>query len=497
MRNLVHVAIAATLAIEVAANSHQHLHHHAKKDVASKVERRAADGIVWVPATQTVYMLDGEKISVEEALAGLNNGDFVIAGESTPIFTPPLAQPPKPTTTTSLQDLGAQFLEKSSSAVSLPNPTTTSQPPPPKSTQAPKPSPSPSTPPSGGIGLDSKFPSGQIDCSKFPSDYGAVPLDYLKMGGWSGIQFCPDYSMGKSKSINNIVTGIHNDECTKGAMCSYACPPGYQKSQWPEAQGETGQSIGGLYCNEGGKLELTRKSNPVLCEPGAGGVSIINELDEVVSTCRTDYPGTESMTFPAEAMPGKSVALTNPDSSTYFFWKNLPTTAQYYVNNKGLAAKDACLWNCPCDENKSQEKKTCGNWAPINIGVGQANDTNTYISIFQNSPTSSAKLNFNIKITIDGNTKCAYENGNFIGEGNGNGCTVRITRKHYVYAYRPRKANNSFCRLQRARVPRQSSDTTRNFRCQMSGFHTFFGSSSAHTFHQSANESGGCSDSPV
>ncbi|KAG8412417.1 putative secreted beta-glucosidase SUN4 [Metarhizium acridum] len=425
MRNLVHVAIVATLAIGVAANSHQHLHHHAKKDAASKIEVATS--------TETVYIVGETVISEKEALAGINNGSLVNVGESTPIFAPPVAQPPKPTTTTSLQNLGAQFLEKSSSVASLANPTTTSQPPPPpKSTQAPKPSTSPSNPPSGDIGLDSKFPSGQIECSEFPSDYGALRLDYLKLGGYSGIQIVDDdFSMEESKNINTIRTGVPNDKCTEGAMCSYACPPGYQKSQWPDAQGANKQSIGGLYCNKDGYLELTRKSNPVLCVPGAGGVSIKNDLDEVVSTCRTDYPGTESMTIPAEAMPGKSVVLTNPDSSTYYKWNNMPTTAQYYVNNKGLAAKDACLWNCPCDENKPQNYKTCGNWAPVNIGVGLAEDgNNTYIAIFQNAPTQrSAKLNFNIEITGDVNSKCGYKDGEFTTDGKSTeGCTTAMSK---------------------------------------------------------------------
>lgn len=412
MKNLVQLTIAATLAIGVTANSHQHLHRHVKKDTGSKVEKRAPDGVVWVAGpTKTVYQLDGTILPADKAEAGLKNGELVAIGETTPTYTPP--PPPKPTST-KVQKLGAQFIEQSSA----PPPPKSTAPPPPKNSPAPKPS-----PPSGGTGLDAKFPSGKVKCTDFPSEYGAVALDYLQLGGYSGIQNVPGFSLKVSLSISTIHTGVAGDKCKSGGMCSYSCPPGYQKTQWSSAQGATGQSIGGLYCNDEGYLELTRPTVPYLCEKGAGGVYVKNDLKTVVSTCRTDYPGTESMVIPTELQAGQTLPLTNPDSATYYKWDGKDTTAQYYVNKRGVAAQDCCVWNC------LKDPKACGNWAPINIGVGKSASGITYLSIFPNAPTSIAKLDFNIEIIGDVSIKCAYVNGQFVG-GSSNGCTVRL--HHYL-----------------------------------------------------------------
>lgn len=428
MKNLINYTLAASLAAGAAATSHNHLHRHVKKDAGSKVEKRQPDVVTEfvIGATETVYQLGGKLLDAQQAKAGLEGGDFVVVGESTPTYTPP--PPPPPPTTTSVSKVAAQFIEKPSSSSAPPPPpssspppppTTTSQPPPPpKSTRAPAPKPSSTghSSPSGGTGLSAKFPSGQVKCSEFPSQYGAVPLDWLNMDGWAGLQFVPGFS-ASALSISNIITGIAGQSCSAGCMCSYACPPGYQKSQWPKAQGATKQSIGGIFCNSDGYLELTRDGSSTLCEPGAGGVTIKNDLSEVVSTCRTDYPGTESMVIPAIAQPGEEVVLTNPIQDAYYVWDGKSTSAQYYVNKKGLGPKDACVWNSPSDPQGA------GNWSPVIVGVGKASDGITYISIFQNSPTSTAQLDFNIEITGDVNTKCSYVNGQWSG-GSSNGCTT-------------------------------------------------------------------------
>ncbi|PNY26143.1 Secreted beta-glucosidase sun1 [Tolypocladium capitatum] len=403
MKNLINYTLAASLAAGAAAHSHNHLHRHVKKDAGSKVEKRQPDAVTEfvVGPTETVYQLGGLVVDVEKAKAGLNNGDYVVVGETTPTYAPP-PPPPKPT------KLAAEFVEKPSpSYAPPPPPATTSQPKPPP----PKPSPSYS----GGTGLNAPFPSGQLRCSQFPSQYGAVPLDWLNMGGWSGLQFVPGFS-ASSLSISSIITGIAGQSCAPGCMCSYACPSGYQKTQWPKAQGATKQSIGGIFCNPDGYLELTRDGSSTLCEPGAGGVNIQNDLSEVVSTCRTDYPGTESMVIPAIAQPGQQIALTNPVQDAYYIWDGLPTSAQYYVNKKGLGPKDACVWNSPSDPTGA------GNWSPMNIGVGKAKDGITYLSIFPNLPTSNAQLDFNIEIKGDVNSPCSYINGQW--SGGSNGCTT-------------------------------------------------------------------------
>lgn len=415
MKYAVRYTIAATLVAGAAAAGHHHghQHFHAKKDVASPVERREADGVVEyvVAATETVYEMAGELLDADEAKDGLDSGNFIVIGETTPTYTPP-PPPPKPTTT-SAADLGAKFIESKSEE---PKPTTTSTtssaPPPPK--PSPSEEPKKDTPTTGG-GLTSEFPSGEVKCSQFPSDYGAVPLKWLGFSNWSGIQRVPDYTKS-SLSISEIHTGISGDDCEANSMCTYACPPGYQPSQWPKAQGSTKESIGGLFCNSDGYLELTRDSSKVLCEKGAGGVSIKNELSKVVATCRTVYPGTEAMVIPATANPGETIELCNP-LQTEFMWDNLPTSAQYYVNKAGYSTEEACVWDSETDPEGA------GNWSPMILGVGKAANGITYLSIFLNLPTSTAKLNFNIEIEGDVTSECSYVDGKFSG-GSSNGCTV-------------------------------------------------------------------------
>lgn len=135
--------------------------------------------------------------------------------------------------------------------------------------------PKPETPPTHvGGDPDAEFPDGEIDCSTFPSDYGALALDWLECGGWTGIQ----------------IDGGAGEECKEGGLCSYACPPGYSKAQWPEIQPASGESHGGLLCKNG-KLWKTRPENSGLCVKGHGGVFVENKLGEHVPICRTDYPG--------------------------------------------------------------------------------------------------------------------------------------------------------------------------------------------------------------
>lgn len=141
----------------------------------------------------------------------------------------------------------------------------------------------------GGKGLDSEFPDGIIDCSTFPSDYGPIEVEWANLGGWSGIQ----YITVEGDSVTDIVTAVPGGKgCIPGAMCSYACPPGYQKSQWPSTQGATGQSVGGIHCNSNGKLALTNPSlSKYLCIEGTGATTVQNKLSTNVAICRTDYPG--------------------------------------------------------------------------------------------------------------------------------------------------------------------------------------------------------------
>ncbi|KAM0329792.1 hypothetical protein ACHAQA_003956 [Verticillium albo-atrum] len=427
MKSITHLAFAATLAVTVAAQPHhQHQQLH-KKHVASPVEKREPDPVVVyeVGPTVTLYELGGKQVSAEEAKEGIEDGLFVVIGESKPSYTPPPPPPPPSTSEAPLETavIAAQFFESKELSTSTPEPTpeptptTSSVAPPPTTTAVKVDNSNKGSSSKGGQGIDSKFESGKVKCSQFPSDYGALAIDYLGTDGWTGIQKVPKYTVGDT-SIGYIETAV-KEGCTPGSFCSYACPVGYQKTQWPSAQGDTLQSIGGLYCNDEGYLELSRPEHDTLCEKGAGGVWIQNDLDDISCVCRTDYPGSESMVIPTIPQPGEKVALTNPSADDYYVWNNLPTTAQYYVNKKGYSVEDACTWNSPLDP------KGAGNWAPINVGTGKAADGNTYISIFPNLPTSTAELDFNIEIIGDVNSKCALINGQYTGGGS-TGCTTTL-----------------------------------------------------------------------
>lgn len=141
----------------------------------------------------------------------------------------------------------------------------------------------------GGKGLDREFPNKEIDCSEFPSDYGPIPIPWIKIGGWSGIQ----YVTIDNGAVTEIHTAVEGGKgCIPGAMCSYACPPGYQKTQWPAAQGLKGESVGGLLCNDNKKLELTNPDlSKKLCMKGTGATQVENKLSQNCAICRTDYPG--------------------------------------------------------------------------------------------------------------------------------------------------------------------------------------------------------------
>lgn len=420
------ITLAASLAagVSASAHGHNHGHLHAKK-AAHKVEARAPEVVTkYVPGpVETAYVLAGHALDAKKAQEGIDNGDYVVIGETTPTFVPP-PPPPKPTTSA---DQGAKFFEKQ-------KPSSAAPPPPPPSpsvkaapaAQAAQAASSSSS--SGTTGSGSDFPSGQIDCNNFPSNYGAVRTDWMGLEGWAGVQNTPDFTMGVAGAISKIITGIAGSGgCTKGSFCQYACAPGYQMAQWPtNNQGNTGQSIGGVYCNSQGKLELTRSGSNVLCEKGAGGISIKNTLSEKVSLCRTLYPGTEAMIIPTVAEPGATVEVTNPIQSKYYQWQGKMTSAQYYLNLKGYGPDQACVWNAPANPT------ALGNWAAVIIGVGKADDGVTYLSIFPNAPTSTAQLDFNVKITGDVSMECSLING--VYSGGSNGCTVSFLAHIFTVA---------------------------------------------------------------
>ncbi|KAI1760968.1 SUN-domain-containing protein [Hypoxylon sp. FL1150] len=418
---ILNLAVAASLAASAAAQPHHHGHHHHKR--GTPAEKREVE-TTYLPATVTQYMLGSEEVSADEAKDGLDKGLYVVVGETTPTYTAPAA-PAVTSSSSSKED--AVFIQKvtstsspsssssssSSSAVTSSTSISTSTS---TSSSAAATSSASSSYPTGGTGIDAEFPSGEIKCTEFPSDYGAVAVDSLGLGGWTGLQFTPDYNIG-DLAISYIETGVKGMSLQKG-FYSYACPDGYVKSQWPTAQGSSKQSVGGLLCNSDGYLELTRTTVKTLCEAGVGGVTVKNDMVKNVAICRTDYPGTESMVIPVDSQPGTTVDLANIASTDYYHWGSLSTTLQYYVNQPGISVEDGCVWDCTTDHDE------CGNWAPTILGVGKSSDGNTYISLFPNTPTSSATPRMNINITGDVSIQCYYQDGAYaVGDS---GCTTTI-----------------------------------------------------------------------
>ena len=397
---------AASLAV-AELHGHNHGHHHAARR-ASPVEAREAVTKVVQGAVETVYVLDGKDIPLAQVQEGLKDGKYIVLPDAT-------------TSTQATTKTAPQFFQKTTTTAA---PTTTTAKPKPTAPAAPPAPPAPAPPAAnpGAGNVNTPFPSGQIPCSQFPSEYGAVPVPWMGLGGWAGVQQTPDFTFGLDKAISYIATAIEGSGCTEKAFCSYACPAGYQKSQWPAAQGSTGQSIGGLYCNTNGMLELSNPSEPTICIAGTGGVQVKNTLSKNVCICRTDYPGTESETIPLDVLPGETSPLTCPDANTYYQWEGAHTSAQYYVNPSGAPCSEACTWG--------SAGTNLGNWAPMNAGVGKGTDGITYLSIFQNAPTNTdGKLNFNVRIT-GASGDCEYVGGQYLqnGQVSPTGCTVSLGR---------------------------------------------------------------------
>lgn len=215
------------------------------------------------------------------------------------------------------------------------------------------------------------FPDGQVDCSTFPDGYGLIKIPWVNYHDWTGIQ----------------LNGGAGSDCTEGALCSYACPPGYSKAQWPSSQPSSGESHGGLECRNG-KLYKTNSAYNSLCVKGMGNVFVKNTIQQAVPICRTDYPGSENMVVPVYSTPGSTQPLTNPDGDTYYHWQGKVTSAQYYVNPQGTSLEDGCCWGKP--------NGGLGNWSPMIFGVGY-NNGKSWLSISQNQ-LNSGKQNFNVKV---------------------------------------------------------------------------------------------------
>jgi len=135
------------------------------------------------------------------------------------------------------------------------------------------------------------FPDGQLSCNTFPSTYGAIPVNWVNNGGWTAVQ----HATISGGHVTYITTSNTCTPPTDGTttLCSYACPPSYQKAQWPSTQGPPGnaQTVGGLMCGSDGKLHLTNSGSKYLCMQGTNNVFVQNKMSAGSSVCRTDYPG--------------------------------------------------------------------------------------------------------------------------------------------------------------------------------------------------------------
>lgn len=283
------IAAAGTLA---SAQGHHHAHHHAHK--RDTVATSTVDEVV------TVYQLDGTPVPYTDVCQGIKNGDYKWANGAAP------SGACATTTSTSITVKAAEFIQTTvsisltsstssttvvtTSAVPTTSatPTTSSTSTTPTTSSTPAATTTASSSSSGATGVDVSFPDGELDCDTFPSEYGAVPLVYHGLGGWAGIQY-PTYNSLETL-VENIVTAVTGESCTEGAYCSYQCPAGHLKAQWPSTQGATGQSVGGIKCS-GGKLVRTNTDYETLCVAGVQALSVKNTLSDTVCICRTDYPG--------------------------------------------------------------------------------------------------------------------------------------------------------------------------------------------------------------
>jgi hypothetical protein len=272
-------------------------------------------------------------------------------------------------------------------------------------------------------GVNAEFPDGELDCSTFPSAYGALPLRWLDLGGWASVQKPNTVNAQGYDDIMTVTKAQCNGPtcCLEGSFCSYACPEGFLKYQWPSLQGATGQSIGGLQCLNG-KLHLTNPSIRTLCAPGAKDINVYvkNKLSKNVAICRTNYPGDEKMSIPLDVLPGATNKLAAPDGNKFWKWGNKRTSAQYYINLPGYSVEKACVWGKQGDDH--------GNYAPANLGVGVV-DGKAWVSVMPNHPSQlSVHLPYTVTIT-GGEIPCRYKNGLFhYGPGyaitGSDGCTV-------------------------------------------------------------------------
>ena len=301
MRIVTGTFAAAVCVIAVGASASPHAHRHMHQHQHKKRDAKADTQVVTVPgAPEVVYKFEDTTITEKEVCQGIMNGTFVWAEGTSekPNCKDPPAPPPATTSAAPAPSPAAANVKqniKSPSDADKPA-SKLSTPSPDKGDKGDKgssgssgssgPSGSDSTQISGNGDVDKEFQTGVHDCSEFPEQYGAVKIPWMNVGGWSGIQF----TSVLNGAVGKIDTAVSGGGCKSGAYCSYACPPGYQKSQWPTQTSDT--SVGGLLCGSDGKLHLSNPDFKKICIAGTGKATVENNLSgKNVAICRTDYPG--------------------------------------------------------------------------------------------------------------------------------------------------------------------------------------------------------------
>jgi hypothetical protein len=259
---------AFALACAASHAHHGHMHVHQKRDVVQEK----------ISVTVVECWLGGAVIPEADCERGIANGTLKWADDGS------LVVPGTSTAYTTSVSSAAKVAPASSTSVAA------------KATPVAPVVQAYANTPSGSdaSSVNKQFPDGQLACSHFPSDYGAVSTDWLNLGGWASVQV-PSVTLplGYSNIMDMTQSQCSNGNCcVEGSFCSYACPEGYLKYQWPALQGLTGQSIGGVFC-QGGKLHLSNPSVKTLCAVGSTqiNVQVQNKLSQEVAICRTNYPG--------------------------------------------------------------------------------------------------------------------------------------------------------------------------------------------------------------
>lgn len=395
MKFTVAQAIAVLAFTSTAAAQHKHQHARNSKEQRREVLQKRVNVVETVVKYEYVTVDENGELYEGSASTSYSSQPVVVP-ETTSVYVAPTASSTSATVeSTPLVASAKKNIAPSSSGV-----------------------PASSGSSSSSTGLDATFPDGTLDCSTFPSSYGAIALDYLGSDGWTGIQ------LGNGAASS----------CSEGALCSYACPPGYSKSQWPATQPSDGESRGGLLCSNG-KLTLTRPSVSTLCVAGYGSAQVVNKMSTNVAICRTDYPGSENMVIPTNPEGGATLPLTVVVGAEYYEWQGGVTSAQYYVNKAGVSQQDGCIWGT--------DGSGVGNFAPLVFGAGYSAGS-TWISMFPNPLANGLDAGYDVAIVpADGSSvtscTCTYVGGIFYENGvEKNGCTVAVSAGSANYVFTKR-----------------------------------------------------------